>query len=79
VSSVERSVESDQQKTTVVHWAFGTIRHVVKTQLIPGPRSLTPDTNICAKNAVVEDKESKNEGNGLFLLLPIDRGLVFFS
>jgi len=35
--TVERSVEPDQQKTTVAHWAFGTIRHVVKTPLIPGP------------------------------------------
>jgi len=49
--TVERPVEPDQQKTTVAHWAFGTRKHVVKTLQNPGHRSLTPETNICVKNA----------------------------
>ena len=35
------------------------MKHVVKTPLIPDPRLLIPDTNICAKNAVVVNKDSK--------------------
>ena len=41
------------KKTTITHWTFGTMKHVIKTPLISDLWSPIPDTNICAKTQLL--------------------------